>query len=33
MLFSANTGKLEPSQTEASWVGVEEEDPEANPSS
>ena len=33
LLFSANTGKLEPSQTEASWVGVEEEDPEANPSS
>ena len=33
LLFSVNTGKLEPSQTEASWVGVEEEDPEANPSS
>lgn len=32
LLFSVNTGKLEPSQTEASQVGVEEEDPGANES-
>ena len=32
VLFSVNTGKLEPSQTEASQMGVEEEDPGANPS-